>query len=261
MDAIERRERFLLAALEAGGDPVGALEHARAMEGFIVNGLEAQRLLAPPRKPAPAEAEDDGPAKPTPPKPATKIEPPPAKGGNAARPAGPRKAERGKAWPLEKMAEFKRMWEANADISEITAKFNVCEGTAYQRARKLGLGRRRPPGGERTATPAPTPEPDRPDAPPAAATPAPPRPSPTPLPDTSGLPAASRLPRPEYTSIEGVIRFLQSRDIHLEKANSGKTPRWMVEGRRDQALNADELISYANQERRRMEMPLLVYGL
>lgn len=176
-----------------------------------------------------------------------------------AAPAPRQKIAHRKAWTPAKLADFKEMWQADAGVLEIAAKFDLSKPSVYQRAQKMGLGRRRLQGGTRTATTAPAP--DRPDAPAAEATPAPPRPSPTPLPDTSDLPAAQGPGGPEYTDIEGVIRFLQSRDIHLEKANIGKTPRWMVEGRRDQALNADELISYANNERRRIGKPALVYGL
>lgn len=270
-----------------------------------------------------------------------------AKGAITSAPAAKapsQKIAHRKAWTPAKLADFKEMWQADADVLEIALEFNVSKPSVYQRAKKMGLERRRAPGKRRTATPAQAPAPDRPDAPPAVATPATPQrgrpttwadekvarfkelwesgvraewiaekletskgavysransmglsrrspggtsplpwasrepdsePEPDapvkaepaappcpPLPDTSGLPRAPRPNGPEQTDIEGVMRFLMSRDIHVEKdANSIKRPRWLVEGRRDQALTATELISYANRERRRIGQPQLVYGL
>lgn len=193
-----------------------------------------------------------------------------ARRAEAAAPASRSRAEgkpaakivHGSTWTTEKVAEFKRMWRAGADTSDIAAKFNLAKGSVKVRASTLGLGGRGPKGEKRAATPAParTPTPDQSIAAPAMAAPAP-RPQQSPLPDTSGL---APLPKPtgaEQTDIEGVIRFLMSRDIHLEKANIGKTPRWMLEGHRDKVLTAAQLIIYANAERRRIGRPELVYGL
>jgi len=231
-EAVERRERFLRVCVEAGATPDKALAQARAMEEFIINGIVAPLMLAPPPQ-EPAGSAD---------KKATAALPPSAEAGSAkakdaAPPAPPRKARHGKAWTPGKVAEFERMWQADAGISEIAAKFNLTKAAAYERARILGLGRRRPPGGRRAAAPVTTPA-------------------------TSDLPSAARPAGAGPVSIEGVIRFLQSCDMHIEKdPNSVKMPRWLVDGLRDEALTADELLIYANKERRRIGMSELIYGL
>jgi len=216
-EAIERRERFLRVCLKAGAPPDKALAQALAMEDFVVKGTVAPLMLAPP---------------------------------------DPRqKSGQQKTWTPEKVAEFKQMWAADANISDIAAKFNLTKQSAYQRARELGLGRRRPLGNWGRGRKANSAEAA---ATVAKATPA----SRPPMPDTSDLPPAAQPGVPEETNIEGVMRFLQSRDVHLRKdPNSNRPLRWLVEGRRDRALNAEELLSYANREKRLIGQPELVYGL
>lgn len=234
-NAVERRERFVLAALEAGGDPGEALAQARAMEDFIINGIEARRLLPPPRDPASAEAAADPPAETQGAK--TKAAVPP--------PAAPRKRGRSNSWVPEKIAEFTEMWRADADILQIAAKFNLTEAMTYKRANKLGLGRRRPHGGERTTAPAPAC-----------------RSRAARIPDTSGLPATAPAAGPEATSIDGVLHFLMSRDHHIARdPDSKKRPRWQVDGLRGRGLTAGELLAFANKERRRIGQRDLIYGL
>lgn len=155
--------------------------------------------------------------------------------------AAAKKMGRKKTWTPDKIDAFTQMWIAGAPIKEIAMRFDLTRGSAYARAHALKLGRR---PGARGLRPAVSPSPQ--DAP---------------LPDTSGLPAA---PTDWLNEIDvtGVIRYLQSRDVILAKdPNSHKTPRWLIEGRRDRALTADELLVYANTERRLSGQPELHYAV